>query len=351
MGFVGLLDNKRIISLDYSDEEWKQLQLSSRKNNIEVFCPVSKTSMYLRNTKGTKHFVRKQKIENSNFKPESIQHLQLKEEIYNACKEVADFSQPEFQGKDWIADVYAQVNDKKFAFEVQLSKQSLEETRIRNEKYLRDGITCFWFFRNTPKDYEIQEFTNKKREVSVVEESLPMFTLYKENTILGYNIDIKDFIKNILNSKLEFKKSVYWNKKQDIDFYQAYTECWACGKTTKVIGTRSPYLTEEGSQMSYDEFSLSDDKIGEIVSNLQKEGKEELKGLGDIKKRYSKTVGGSYYSCGCEHCDAIQGEFFVSKLINDVMYENVKPLFSISIELDDEELLFTDNWPRWIIKS
>jgi hypothetical protein len=34
--------------------------------------------------------------------------------------------------------------------------------------------------------------------------------------------------------------------------------------------------------------------------------------VGAIKSRYSKTIGAFYLSNGCYHCDAIQGDFFIS---------------------------------------
>jgi hypothetical protein len=36
-----------------------------------------------------------------------------------------------------------------------------------------------------------------------------------------------------------------------------------------------------------------------------------------VKDRFSKTAGGSYLSNGCEHCDAIQGDWPLGRAVSD----------------------------------
>lgn len=38
-------------------------------------------------------------------------------------------------------------------------------------------------------------------------------------------------------------------------------------------------------------------------------------GIGAVRKRFSKTRGSAYLSNGCVHCDALQGAFFVPKVV------------------------------------
>ena len=48
-----------------------------------------------------------------------------------------------------------------------------------------------------------------------------------------------------------------------------------------------------------------------------------------IKDRFSKTAGDSYLSNGCQHCDAIQGDWPLGHVISD--YALVAPLEELPV--------------------
>jgi len=60
-------------------------------------------------------------------------------------------------------------------------------------------------------------------------------------------------------------------------------------------------------------------------------------GVGVIKSRYSKTVDGSYLSNGCYHCDAIQGDFFISNIFSHYPWDCdfLDPILGFNVN-DDE---------------
>src|SRR6266496_19462 len=75
-------------------------------------------------------------------------HDRIQMEIVSTCQDLGIKAIQEYRGQDWRADVYVPNNDKPFAFEIQLSPQSLKRTLERQSKYFRDGITGCWFFEN-----------------------------------------------------------------------------------------------------------------------------------------------------------------------------------------------------------
>ena len=61
-------------------------------------------------------------------------HDLIKAAVSSACNDLGFLSIQECRGKDWIADVYVASDSGKFAFEIQMSPQSLNRTLERQEK-------------------------------------------------------------------------------------------------------------------------------------------------------------------------------------------------------------------------
>ena len=55
----------------------------------------------------------------------------------------------------------------------------------------------------------------------------------------------------------------------------------------------------------------------------------QARAAGTIKPRVSRTAGGAYLSNGCEHCDAIQGDWPIGRVINE--YGSAAPLSELLI--------------------
>jgi hypothetical protein len=88
--------------------------------------------------------------------------------------------------------------------------------------------------------------------------------------------------------------------------------CWKCGEaTTCVIAVHA-----EGGRQS-DDWVWFEDKHALAFARelLLKAGQVQL--AATIKDRFSKTAGDSYLSNGCQHCDAIQGDWPLSHVISD----------------------------------
>lgn len=80
-------------------------------------------------------------------------------------------------------------------------------------------------------------------------------------------------------------------------------------------------------------------KIYEAVKQfLETENGKPLK-IGQLKKRYSKTVHDSYLSHGCFYCDAIFGDFFLNseKLEGQNASDSIRHKVEIEFEMTKEE--------------
>jgi len=145
-----IINGERVIGPDLSDSEWSELKAQHRKG-LTITMPCCGMSGHARMSKcGLKHFYHAQRSGECGGEPESLDHLRLKNQIYQICKAEGWDAQPEYQSPagDWRADVYATRGERSVVFEVQLSKISQEELQERERKYARDGIESYWLLRN-----------------------------------------------------------------------------------------------------------------------------------------------------------------------------------------------------------
>ncbi len=110
---------------------------------------------------GLKHFYHAIKSAECGGVPESLEHMELKNFIYQICKSEGWWVQPEYQSPsgDWRADVLAMKDGRKIVFEVQLSIIDLEELKRRESKYRRDGIESYWVLKNFLKFFPDDDTT------------------------------------------------------------------------------------------------------------------------------------------------------------------------------------------------
>jgi hypothetical protein len=90
------------------------------------------------------------------------------------------------------------------------------------------------------------------------------------------------------------------------------SSCWRCQqRTTSVVAVHA-----DRSQRSDDWLWFEDkDALSLARDLLQQAGKPGL--AASIKERFSKTAGGAYLSNGCQHCDAIQGDWPLGHAVSD----------------------------------
>jgi Competence protein CoiA-like family len=311
------IDNQEIISIDQTDEQWNDLK-RRLKNDSSLTLSCCKQEGFLRtSSKGLKHFVHSKSDNTCDWKPESPEHLKAKIEIIEACKENGWKAIPEFSETNWRADVLAIQNEKRIAFEVQWSKQTYEETKFRQDRYKESNVRGCWFFRTAPK--ELRSYDDSLN----ADKDIPAFKIFKDenSNIIGQlkqtQLPIKELVDSLLKRKLKFCEHIRLKPNQEATIVFFDTSCWKCKKEQHCYTVEQNLLTV-CDQNFYLMGSMWDsgglDKKPQIYAAVNQILKSDIgKNLkvGQLKKRFSKTVQDSYLSHGCFYCDAIFGDFYL----------------------------------------
>lgn len=261
-------------------------------------------------------------------------HDQVKRQILLACNSLGFQAKEEYRGKDWRADVFVLGNGAKYAFEVQITRQSLNRTLERQEKYKRDGIIGCWLFQKEPSRQNVER------------EDLPLFKI--GNSEGQVTVSLKDrktlhldrFISDYLQSKIKFCQTLNTLPMVEIIFVEM--GCWKCGVVNHIYYV-GPFATPCNTTIRYQEQMWNSDKLvfkPEIMSKVNEyanceQGKRL--NLATIKNRYSKSTGDSYMSFGCSECDSIFGDWFIHEAIIEAWYGAGvidKTSFEITSDLD-----------------
>ena len=132
-------------------EEWAALKDDRRiRRHLTMPCCQSQAIPKTSNL-GTQFFAHKARG-NCPWKHETEVHRHLKALALRVARSSGWNAQTEESGttpdgEKWIADVFAQNDDKKIAIEIQWSGQTNEETLRRQHKYRQSGVTGIWLLR------------------------------------------------------------------------------------------------------------------------------------------------------------------------------------------------------------
>lgn len=235
-------------------------------------------------------------------------HEMTQKKILEACKAMGLQAQMEYRGKGWRADVYASSEDKKYAFEVQLSPQTFRKTQERQEKFIRDGIIGCWLFENEPRKQH-QELDN-----------LPIFKLIEENNEIYVSLKgrkklrLDSFIYDFISGRIKFCHTLNPLPQMTIVFVEF--PCWKCGKINHIFFI-APFRSACNTEITHEESMWASKKysfrpeILKVIREYASTDKGKNLDLAIVKERFSHTMGKSYMSFGCNHCDSIFGDFYV----------------------------------------
>jgi hypothetical protein len=313
------IDNEEVISIDQTDKQWIVLKKRLKSKESLLTLPCCQQEGFLRKSRnGLKHFVHLKSDKNCDWKPESAEHLKAKIEIIEACKLNGWKAIPEYSETNWIADVLAIKNDKRIAFEVQWSRQSFEATKFRQDRYKDSDVRGCWFFRTAPK--ELRNYDDSL----IADNDIPAFRIFKDENsniiaqLRQTQLPLRDLVDSLLKRKLRFCHHVRLKSNQEVTIVFFQTSCWKCKKSQHCYTVEQNLLTVcnqdfyiMGSMWDSDDIDKSP-KIYDTVKRFIASDKGKNLKVGQLKKRYSKTVHDSYLSHGCFYCDAIFGDFYLN---------------------------------------
>jgi hypothetical protein len=137
-----------------ADAEWEALCSAPRGAILmphSDWPAVPKTSI-----RGLRFFAHQPGFTGALPKPESYAHTRLKIDIVKAARFLDYDANVEIggntpDGEAWKADALVTLpTGKKWAFEVQLSSQHLDDFRLRTERYRRSSVECCWINSESP---------------------------------------------------------------------------------------------------------------------------------------------------------------------------------------------------------
>ncbi len=254
-------------------------------------------------------------------KPEISKHDLIKAEIFAACNDLGFLATQEYKGKGWRADVYAVRDLKKFAFEIQISPQSLKKTLERQEKYVRDEVMGCWLFEKPPS------------KLSDERPDLPLFYVTEQTdqsfcvSLSGRKeLQLHDFLEQFLSGNIKFCDVARTTPEQKIKLVFFEMECWKCKAMNHIYYVETSFRSACNAVIHSYETLWGSDKNAhrpEIIALAREfiateEGKH-IK-LGEIKRRFSKTIQDSYLSFGCYKCDSIFGDYYVMEAEMEAVY-------------------------------
>lgn len=272
-------------------------------------------------------------------------HDTIKKEIFSICNKLGYRAIEECRGNGWRADILVMHDDRKIAFEVQITRQTLKRTLERQAKFVADNVIGCWLFEKEP--------AKQQQEL----ESLPSFKLENvENTIYvslknRKSIPLEDFIRDFVQGNIKFCENLNILPKVNIEFIEM--ECYKCGEVNHIFYI-APFITPCNTKITYDECKMwESDKLifrPEILNKIteySKTDKGKYLNLSKIKNRYSNTVGDSYMSFGCNKCDSLFGDFYISRAIFEAQCGINKIVDKISLDVEIEDIDLSRPIPHW----
>lgn len=306
MPLRAFLDDKTTHSFDFSNEEWVLLKETYRDKSLTMHCcdrkAIPKTSKL-----GTKYFAHAKRGDCTS-NPETKEHIYLKNLIANIAKTcgwkvTTEHSGETPDGETWIADVFCQKGNGKLAFEVQWTPQNENEYLRRTEKYKASGVRCAWLYRIKGRGENYHSHSSDSH-------TLPCFGFrHKDGNFIvsRYDTPIADFIKGMFQGELSWCPKP--NEPLTINLHHEKETCWKCKRQTNIITSLS---VSSSSNATISSVSFSDEGIADWIAHNIPKRLLWNNNIGTVKERYSKTVRGRYMSNGCFHCDALQGNFYIS---------------------------------------
>lgn len=212
MTFIANLNGDRVVSLDYSPEEWQELKRNYQDNTLvcndeECLSPMIPKTYH---STGTQFFSHKNKgvLTCKYSQSESPEHLYLKKYVYETLKGIG--LHPELEVTISEVNRRADVIVDNKVFEIQLSQQSIEDYEIRSQDYRDAQKQVYWIildtrsrFLHTKATYPVV-FLDGKPDLSPDYE--PCIEMYDAFTDTPTTMSLDTWIRRILNYEYKWTK-------------------------------------------------------------------------------------------------------------------------------------------------
>ena len=302
---------KSVHSFDLSDDEWQALVLENRRvRHLRMPC-CNSPLMLKRSRLGTRFFAH-MKSGACATGAETEEHLELKRMVVEAARSRGWTAQTEIAGitpagEQWRADVLAQKGTAKIAVEIQWSRQTNDETLRRQERYKQSGIRGLWLLRQPG-----HPVTHSLPAVCVGGNKDDGFTaLIDDHSQISQwqpCMPLRAFMDAAFGGRFQFGLPPP-NIEATVTVLGAEMTCWhrACRAKTRVLtGINVAFGAGNGYQLSVSGVGEYPELLRTVLSHVPRN-----LNIGEIKPRFSKTVGSAYVSNGCVRCDKLMGKSFL----------------------------------------
>lgn len=306
-----------IHSFALDTEQWTLLKAKNRANK-HLSMPCCSRGVVLKTSPlGTRFFAHSRRGDCAS-KPESAEHLMLKSQVamaiaaagWEVATEVRGVSR---EGQLWIADVMATRGNKRFAVEIQWSKQSHKVTVDRDSRYRYSGVRCLWLFRQKPirtssvPAMQVTQDKNGEFAVLIGNRELMNPLVSSIESMVPVNptrVPIEAFITRVFSGSNLWFGVFRKGHRVQIKLSGRSGQCQEClGGITVVTSLwvidpiSGNSLSVEPNQMA--EFSTLLDQIDPELSHRH--------GIGPFKRTSDSSWGGGGLLNTCPHCSARTG--------------------------------------------
>ena len=308
MPLRAVLENSDIFAFEQSVESWEALKNSPRSKDLKMPC-CGKRAIPKTSSLGNFFFAHYRRSEDCDAKPESKEHIFLKNVIAKAAKSAnwdvtTEYSDTSPNGDIWKADVLCSNENVRVAFEVQLSRQTLKEINYRQARYKSSGVRAAWFVSETIGK-SLNQHQSKELPIFIVnnysnEDDIPI--------VSGFTFSLDKFVKSLLSGLISWKTDP-----EELNVYYIKDTCWSCGKSVK-----QPY----GYSIDvHHEFVKTVPNCSTVLKEiLDHVGNDNLvsRGINKISAHpyFKGNAPGFPYCTECIHCGQPQANHFLMEKLN-----------------------------------
>lgn len=244
-----------------------------------------------------------------------------------------------YRTEKWHADVVVNCGAYKVAFNICKSPRNVKDVY---EKMRKDRVCGCWLLMPTKNSVFFPD-------------AMPCFKLVEKidaiRVLLNSKYDqdhsevlaLDAFIQSFIKGDIKFVKEIIV-KNIEICFFEK--ECWKCHKRSHIYFINR-LLSSDGIPVLCDDVMTAnrefEPEVVKAVGQYIKEHTELGIRIGEIKPRFSKTLGYAYPSFGCAFCDSIFGNHYVQDDIMEIMYLDLPKK---QIELQEGMIVSANCWYR-----